>query len=118
LLFGTGPLDWGEQIVLITGGMILSFLGSLFANLTGHVIGASGIGELVANTLAVRNVTVVVLDINPIITENCTSLYDLHSQSSSVCAPDNIAYYKCDVSKWEEIDAVAKQVVEEVSEFI
>lgn len=33
--------------------------------------GASGMGELVANTLAVRNVTVVVLDIKPIITENC-----------------------------------------------
>ena len=32
--------------------------------------GSSGIGELLANTLAVRNVTVVVLDIKPIITEN------------------------------------------------
>jgi ABC-type phosphate/phosphonate transport system permease subunit len=34
--------------------------------------GASGIGELLANTLALRNVTVVVLDVNPIVTENCT----------------------------------------------
>ena len=34
-------------------------------------LGASGIGELVANTLAVRNVTVAVLDVNPIVTENC-----------------------------------------------
>ena len=37
--------------------------------------GASGIGELIANTLAVRNVTVVVLDINPIVTENCKMFY-------------------------------------------
>ena len=34
-------------------------------------IGSSGIGELIANTLAVRNVTTVVLDVNPIVTENC-----------------------------------------------
>lgn len=45
-------LEWSDQIVVVTGG-------------------ASGIGELLANTLAVRNVTVVVLDINPIVTENC-----------------------------------------------
>lgn len=35
------------------------------------IVGASGIGELIANTLAVRGVTTVVLDINPIVTENC-----------------------------------------------
>ncbi|KAI0307095.1 retinal short-chain dehydrogenase/reductase [Multifurca ochricompacta] len=78
LLFGPGAVDWGEQIVLITGG-------------------ASGVGELLANTLAVRNVTVVVLDIKPIVTENY-----------------NITYYKCDITKWEEVEAVAKKVIEEV----
>ncbi|KAI0722812.1 retinal short-chain dehydrogenase/reductase [Earliella scabrosa] len=78
LLFGPGRPDWGEQLVVITGG-------------------SSGIGELVANTLAVRNVTVVVLDVKPIITENY-----------------NITYYKCDVSKWEEVERVAKQIVEEL----
>ena len=35
------------------------------------VLGSSGVGELIANTLAVRHVTVVVLDIKPIVTENC-----------------------------------------------
>ncbi|KAI0068718.1 retinal short-chain dehydrogenase/reductase [Artomyces pyxidatus] len=78
LLFGPGALDWGEQIVLVTGG-------------------ASGIGELIANTLAVRNVTVVVLDVNPIVTENY-----------------NIVYYKCDVSKWEEVQSVQQQIVAEL----
>lgn len=70
--------SWEDQIVLITGG-------------------SSGIGELLANTLAVRNVTVVVLDINPIVSENY-----------------NINYYKCDVSKWEEVKAVSEQVIEKV----
>jgi hypothetical protein len=27
---------------------------------------------------------------------------------------DNITYYKCDVSKWEEVEAISKKVVEEV----
>ncbi|KAF8969422.1 hypothetical protein BDZ97DRAFT_1795557 [Flammula alnicola] len=80
LLYGPGPLDWSEQIVVLTGG-------------------SSGIGELLANTLAVRSVTVVVLDVKPIETENY-----------------NIAYYKCDVSKWEEVEAVSKRVIEEIGE--
>ncbi|KAF9226687.1 NAD(P)-binding protein [Gyrodon lividus] len=78
LFFAPEHLDWSEQIVVITGG-------------------SSGMGELLANTLAVRNVNVVVLDIKPIQTEN-----------------SNITYYKCDVSKWEEVEAVSKKVIEEV----
>lgn len=78
LLLRPPRYDWGEQIIVVTGG-------------------ASGIGELLANTLAVRNVTVVVLDVKPIVTENY-----------------NIQYYKCDVSKWEEVEAVAKTIVEEI----
>ncbi|KAL9713142.1 hypothetical protein Ac2012v2_004383 [Leucoagaricus gongylophorus] len=74
------PLDWSEQIVVITGG-------------------SSGIGELLANTLAVRNVTVVVLDVKPIQTENY-----------------NITYYKCDVSKWSEVEAVAGRIKGEIGE--
>jgi NAD(P)-dependent dehydrogenase (short-subunit alcohol dehydrogenase family) len=80
LLFRPKPLDWSDQVVLITGG-------------------ASGIGELLANTFAVRNVTVVVLDINPIVTENY-----------------NIAYYKCDVSKWEEVEKVSQKIIEEIGQ--
>lgn len=78
LLFRPDRYDWGEQIVVVTGG-------------------ASGVGELLANTLAVRSVTVVVLDVKPIVTEN-----------------HNIVYYKCDVSKWEEVEAVSKKIVEEL----
>ncbi|KAG6832146.1 hypothetical protein H0H92_004877 [Tricholoma furcatifolium] len=79
-LFGPGKLDWGEQIVVITGG-------------------SSGVGELLANTLAVRNVNVVVLDVKPILTENY-----------------NITYYECDVSNWEEVNRVSKKVMEEIGE--
>jgi len=73
-----GRLDWGDQIILITGG-------------------SSGIGCLLANTLAIRHVTVIVLDVIPIETENY-----------------NITFYKCDVSKWEEVERVAKQIQEEI----
>lgn len=79
-LFRNPLLDWSEQIVVITGG-------------------ASGVGELLANTLAVRNVTVVVLDVKPIVIENY-----------------NISYYRCDVSDWEQVEAVARIVTEEVGQ--
>ncbi len=77
--------------------------------------GASGIGELLANTLAVRNVTVVVLDIKPIVTEN--SAYHLLTLLASLMPLPlaNITYYQCDATKWEEVEAVAKKVIEEVS---
>jgi len=78
LLFRPNRYDWGEQIIVVTGG-------------------ASGVGELLANTLAVRSVTVVVLDVKPIVTEN-----------------HNVVYYKCDVSNWEEVEAVSKKIVEEI----
>ncbi|KAJ7368559.1 retinal short-chain dehydrogenase/reductase [Mycena albidolilacea] len=80
LFYAPRPFEWGEQIVVITGG-------------------SSGVGELLANTLAVKSVTVVVLDLKPIQTQNY-----------------NIAYYKCDVSKWEEVEAVSKKIIEEIGQ--
>lgn len=69
---------------------------------------------MLANTLAVRNVYVVVLDVKPIITENCESTAWC-SHSPLIISLDNITYYKCDISKWEEVEAVAKKVIDEVS---
>jgi hypothetical protein len=64
-------VDWSEQIVLITGGRYTYQIAFFFS---WKLQGAHGIGELLANTLAVRNVTVVVLDLEPIVTENCAFL--------------------------------------------
>lgn len=73
-LYSPQRLDWGEQIVVITGGKSPDTLAeSCCGTLITTWLGASGIGALLANTLAVRNVTVVVLDVNPIVTENCES---------------------------------------------
>ena len=80
------------------------------------ILGASGVGELLANTLAVRNVNVVVLDVHPIVTENCASSVTLGKLGTlTAIYADNITYYKCDVSKWEEVEAVSKLIIEEVS---
>ena len=71
-LYSPQRLDWGEQVVLITGGKHSGGLVDLYCEmLITTWLGSSGIGALLANTLAVRNVTVVVLDVNPIVTENC-----------------------------------------------
>jgi len=42
-----------------------------FTHVTKGQIRSFWIGSLIANTLAVRNVTVVVLDIDPVENENC-----------------------------------------------
>jgi NAD(P)-dependent dehydrogenase (short-subunit alcohol dehydrogenase family) len=77
----SGPrINWEDQVVIITGG-------------------ASGIGRLLAETLAVRNVCVAVLDTQPLNADN-----------------ENINYYKCDVSKWEEVEKVAKEIAEELGD--
>lgn len=79
-----------------------------------HSPGSSGIGELLANTFAVRNVTVAVLDVNEIESENCAGTLVTPSLTPHLSEADNINYYKCDVSKWEEVERVSKQITEEV----
>ncbi|WWD08643.1 hypothetical protein V865_006756 [Kwoniella europaea PYCC6329] len=81
-LFAPEKLKWDEQIVLITGG-------------------GSGIGALLAETLAMRNVSVVVLTKDPpkFETDN-----------------ENIYTYICDVSDYKSVEAVAEKVREEVGD--
>ncbi|KAL1918419.1 uncharacterized protein VTP21DRAFT_3079 [Calcarisporiella thermophila] len=71
-------LQWEEQIVVITGG-------------------ASGIGQILAELLAIRQVTVVVLDRNPIETQQ-----------------SNIIYHQCDVSDPKQVESAAKKIIKEV----
>lgn len=71
-------MDWGEQIVIVTGGTSTSCVECINLGIrsdTEVLSGSSGIGELIANTLAVRNVTVIVLDVKPIVSENCECSY-------------------------------------------
>ena len=78
-------IDWGEQVVLITGGVSMSSSNSPGDAALRMYIGASGIGSLLARTLAVRNVTVVVLDINPIETENCNFSSSVSHACVDIC---------------------------------
>lgn len=45
------------------------------------------------------------------------SSFRLHAVITE-CSIDNITYYKCDVSKWEEVEAVSKKIIEEVRRYI
>ncbi|CAJ0753424.1 13736_t:CDS:10 [Entrophospora sp. SA101] len=74
----TQKIDWNDEIVVITGG-------------------SSGLGGLLAETLAIRTVTTIILDIKPPEIE--------HS---------NVIYYECDVSKLKNVEEVAKKIIEEV----
>jgi hypothetical protein len=57
-LFGAHHVQWGEQIVLVTGGGSSKLLRKLLMLSTG----AHGIGKALVDTLAVRHVVVVSLD--------------------------------------------------------
>ncbi|KAF9286497.1 hypothetical protein BGZ68_002865 [Mortierella alpina] len=74
-----GKVDWEDEVVLITGG-------------------ANGIGYLLAEMLAIRRITVVVLDTQPVKTA-----LDIDS-------------YICDVSNPQDIARVAKEIREDVGE--
>lgn len=64
--------------------------------------------------MAVKNVTVVVLDVNPIQTENCAHVKAYVNVRGAESFTGNIHYYKCDVSNWEEVQTVSKEIIEEV----
>ncbi|KAK1920816.1 hypothetical protein DB88DRAFT_468999 [Papiliotrema laurentii] len=81
-LFAPPGINWSDQVVLITGG-------------------GSGIGALLAETLAMRNITVVVLTKDK-------PTYEVEN--------DNIVTYLCDVSDYEQVEATATKVREEVGE--
>ncbi|KAG9060951.1 RNA polymerase II subunit A C-terminal domain phosphatase [Linnemannia hyalina] len=84
-----GKVDWEDEVVLITGG-------------------ASGIGYLLAEMLAIRHITVVVLDVHPVKTARKLSLPVLRLL--------DIESYICDVSDPEDIARVANEIREDVGE--
>lgn len=63
---------------------------------------STGIGALLAQTLAIRNVTVI----------NLTKSVPVDSEDND---NDNIHTYECDVSDWKQVEAVAARVRKEVS---
>jgi hypothetical protein len=46
--------------------------------------------------------------------ELCVPCHELTTVTFANWISDNITYYNCDVSKWEEVEAVAKKVIEDV----
>lgn len=79
-LLGGHRVDWHEQIVVVTGG-------------------ASGLGRVLVETLAVRHVTVIVLDKLPYVSDW-----------------DDVYSYEVDVSSRDQVFAVAERIRAEVGE--
>lgn len=98
---GLERIDWTEQVVLITGG-------------------ANGLGRVLAETLAVKHVTVVVLDIKPFAESDLGThtfvILDCRSTILVLILPstDDIHFFQCDVSDAIAVEAVAEQVKREV----
>ncbi|EGF99603.1 uncharacterized protein MELLADRAFT_45702 [Melampsora larici-populina 98AG31] len=75
-------IDWDHQIVLVTGG-------------------SDGLGRVLVETLDLKNITLVVLDLKPFTTNPSES--DVH-------------YYQCDVSDPKAVEAVADRIKAEVGD--
>lgn len=94
-LLGGHKLDWSNQIVLVTGG-------------------ASGIGQMLVEILAVKGVMVVVLDVVKGFAQS--GWYPFGSQTRLMCIRtiDDVHYYQCDVSDRARVLEVAQTIREEV----
>ncbi|KAH9816508.1 hypothetical protein DFH28DRAFT_965474 [Melampsora americana] len=77
---GFNRLDWDHQIILLTGA-------------------SDGLGRVIVETLEIKNITLVVLDIKPFVKNPSDS--DVH-------------YYQCDVSDPKAVKVVADQIKVEV----
>jgi all-trans-retinol dehydrogenase (NAD+) len=79
-----------------------------------NAIGGSGIGALLAQTLAMRNVTTVVLSKDPVLVDPSNGKL-LHDASDADDIVDSMFTYTCDVSNYKEVEEVAERVRKEVS---
>ncbi|KAH9820757.1 hypothetical protein DFH28DRAFT_884161 [Melampsora americana] len=77
-------IDWTEQIVLITGG-------------------ADGLGRVIAETLAMKHITVVVLDVKPFVNSGEELEYDIH-------------HFVCDVSNPKSVEEVTNRIKKEIGD--
>ncbi|MBW0470232.1 hypothetical protein O181_009947 [Austropuccinia psidii MF-1] len=75
-----GQIDWSDQIVIITGG-------------------SNGLGRILAETLAIKNISVIVLDIQPF------------SESQD---DEQVKFYYCDISNPNQVDQVAERIRQEI----
>jgi len=82
-------------------------------------LGGSGIGALLAQTLAMRNVTTVVLSKDPVLVDpsNGKLLRDASDAYTNYSDDivDSMFTYTCDVSNYKEVEEVAERIRKEVS---
>lgn len=114
LFFAPEPLDWSEQIVLITGGTFCKSMGFLEFSIINRIIwNGRTTSEYACGAQCKCGCSRHKANPNG---KLCALDFISRVEHSSSSAPDNhITYYKCDVSKWEEVEAVSKKVIEEVN---
>ncbi|KAI9738776.1 MAG: hypothetical protein M1834_008283 [Cirrosporium novae-zelandiae] len=71
----TDKYNWNDEIVVVTGG-------------------SDGIGKHVVNMLAMKNVKIAVLDIQPL----------------QYAAPPNVSYHRCDITSTKQITEMASEI--------
>jgi len=84
------------------------------------ISGGSGIGALLAETLAMRNVTTVVLSKDPVVADPSNGKsrhYAFDALTNNLDdIVDSMFTYTCDVSDYKEVEKVAEQIRKEVSQ--
>jgi hypothetical protein len=107
-------LDWGEQIVLITGGSSQSLFTLVFIEPPTQELPELGsYSQTLWRSAMSRLSFSTSTPSSPRTVRVLQRTHHRHLFANRVS--DNITYYKCDVSKLEEVEAVAKRVIEEVS---
>jgi len=114
LFFGPAPLDWSDQVVVITGGRFV--IGSCGCPIAKSIWSRffwywGTLGKYSCSSQCHRCRT-----------RHQTNRYGklcvwfdvAHRDNWSNGCTDNITYYECDVSNHEEVDKVAKKVIDEV----
>ena len=86
--------DWSKEIIVVTGG-------------------SGGIGAEAAQKLALHGSKVIVVDVMPLTYPKCMedpAASHTNANANAQITASNMTYYKCDITKFEEVQTVAEEI--------